>query len=403
MRGGTVFSSLEDMRRRSLRSVTSGWQGDLLIASIVGGLLVYMTYLVPDDFGTRPLDVGGVLLLLAAAGALAARRRAPVAVLFLTATFGLLYRAAGYPAGVLELPFTIALYTVAVRGRWKLALPAAIAEVAALVAVAAAFSIEPPGGGLLALWSGGLFAAALVIAELTRTRRAYLFEVEQRAREAERAKEEEARRRAGEERLRIARELHDLLAHSLSMINVQAGVAAHLLGRQPEQAEAALLAIKTTSKEALRDLRQTLGILREGDEQASRAPAPSLSLLDELVTRVTAAGELDVALVVTGRPRTLPGTLDQAAYRIIQESLTNVARHADATNATVRVDYRRHDLVVQIDDDGRSPSTGGAIGVGNGITGMRERATAAGGELEAGPRGDRGYRVRARLPTETAA
>ena len=107
--------------------------------------------------------------------------------------------------------------------------------------------------------------------------------------------------------------------------------------------------------------------------------------------------------VVTGRPRTLPATLDQAAYRIVQESLTNLARHADATSATVRVDYRRHDLVVQIDDDGRSPPLGGATRVGRGSTGMRERATAAGGELEAGPRGDSGYRVRARLPTETAA
>jgi signal transduction histidine kinase len=197
--------------------------------------------------------------------------------------------------------------------------------------------------------------------------------------------------------LRIAQELHDVVAHHISLINVQAGVALHLGDTRPEQTATALAAIKDASKEALVEMRSIVGILRDTDEQAPRAPVPGLARLDELVGRTAQAG-LDVRTSIQGDPRALPVRVDAAAYRIIQESLTNIVRHANASRATVRVGYGDTAVTVQIDDDGR---TGGVPPTeGNGITGMRERATALGGTFDAGPAGG-GFRVTARLPLGT--
>jgi signal transduction histidine kinase len=225
----------------------------------------------------------------------------------------------------------------------------------------------------------------------------------QRRQAAERSRAEEARRRAGEERMRIARELHDVLAHNISLINVQAGVALHLMDEQPGQSRSALAAIKQASNDALGELRSVLDVLRQGDEAPPRTPASGLAHLERLVAGAEATG-LQVRTRVEGTPRPLPAGTDLAAYRIVQESLTNVTRHAGPASATVLIAYGDTDLTVQVDDDGRGPAatgnTGSAKGNGNGIRGMRERVAALGGELATGPRPGGGFRVQARLPLE---
>jgi signal transduction histidine kinase len=194
--------------------------------------------------------------------------------------------------------------------------------------------------------------------------------------------------------------LHDVLAHNISLINVQSGVALHLLDERPEQARAALSAINDASAEALREIRSVLGVLRRVDEDLPRAPAPGLAQLPELVSRSAGAG-LTVALEVEGEQRSLPASVDLAGFRIVQESLTNVARHAETGEATVRLSYGEDELTVLVEDDGCGARPNGASSEGNGIAGMRERAAALGGDLVAGPRLGGGFSVRARLPVES--
>jgi signal transduction histidine kinase len=249
-------------------------------------------------------------------------------------------------------------------------------------------------------YAAGWIISAGVMVVASRVWRLHLREVEERAAEAERTREEVARRRAVEERLRIARELHDVLAHSISLINVQSGVALHLIEEQPQQARIALAAINEASAEALREVRSVLSVLRgTGEEPPPRAPTAGLARLDELVSGASAAG-ITVALEVHGDQRPLPASVDLAAFRIVQESLTNVVRHAGAGAATVQLTYAERELELQIDDDGRGAVAHRprGIGTGNGIAGMRERATALGGELDAGAGEAGGFRVRARLP-----
>ncbi|GAA4416762.1 hypothetical protein GCM10023169_12020 [Georgenia halophila] len=218
----------------------------------------------------------------------------------------------------------------------------------------------------------------------------YVREVEARAGEAERTREEAARRRAVEERLRIARELHDSLTHSISVIKVQAGVASHLATKRGEEVSPALHAIQEASAEASRELRDTLSALREDDR-----PSGGLDRLPHLVERARDAG-LAVDLTVAGTPVPLPAEVDAAAFRIVQESLTNVRRHAGPVPVTVHVDHRPGGLVVQVDNDG--PLLRGAPVPGLGLIGMRERVTALGGRLRAEPRATGGFGVRAELP-----
>jgi signal transduction histidine kinase len=221
-------------------------------------------------------------------------------------------------------------------------------------------------------------------------------EVEQRAEEAERSKDEAARRKAMEERLRIARELHDSLTHSISVIQVQAGVAVHLARKRGEDVPPALLAIQEAGTDAVRELRATLGVLRSDDD----GDGSGLSQLDSLVARARAAG-LPVTVAVTGAERPLPLEVDQAAYRIVQEALTNVSRHAGHARASVHLHYATEALSIQVDDDGNGSvtSTGSRpSGPGLGLVGMRERVSALGGLLQAGPHDDGGFQVRAELP-----
>ena len=219
-------------------------------------------------------------------------------------------------------------------------------------------------------------------------------EVERRAEEAVRTRDEAARRRAMEERLRIARELHDSLTHSISVIQVQAGVAVHLARKRGEDVPPALMAIQEAGADAVRELRATLGVLRSEDGDGS-----GLSQLDGLVARARAAG-LPVTVTVTGQQRPLPHEADQAAYRIVQEALTNVTRHAGHACASVHLHYTPEALSIQVDDDGQGTGTRPS-GPGLGLVGMRERVSALGGRLQAGPRDGGGFRVRAELPART--
>lgn len=365
---------------------------DGLLAAAVGAFQLGVTAAAAQHQPERrPLDLLAVALLLGTAATLLARSRHPVAALYTAGALTFAYRAADYPGGPVFLALVILLVTAILAGHRKAAwLSLGIGYLGALAA---------------GLWTRGLHVgSALGVAawllvlgtgtEVVKARR-------ERAAEAARTLAEEARRRAGEQRMDIARELHDVLAHHISMINVQAGVALHLLDERPEQARTALAAIKQASRESLGELRSVLELLRNGDEAAPRSPAPGLAALDGLVARATAAG-LPVRVEVAGEPRPLPAAVELAAYRIVQEALTNVVRHGGPASATVRLSYGPAELGVRVDDDGAGAGTPSA-GSSSGLVGMAERAAALGGEVEAGPRPGGGFRVHARLPLPAVA
>jgi len=246
-------------------------------------------------------------------------------------------------------------------------------------------------------YAAGWIISAGVMVVTSRLWQLHLREVEQRAEEAERTRDEAGRRRAMEERLRIARELHDSLTHSISVIQVQAGVAVHLARKRGEDVPPALLAIQEAGADAGRELRETLSVLRSEED----GDGSGLSQLDRLVARARSAG-LAVSVSVTGVRRPLVPDVDQAAYRIVQEALTNVSRHAGQACASVHLHYTPDALTVQVDDDGKGVSTTSA-GPGLGLIGMRERVSALGGQLQAGPRDGGGFGVRAELPARAPA
>jgi signal transduction histidine kinase len=331
------------------------------------------------------------------------RRRWPLAVLGVTVATTAAYAAAGYVPGAALVAVYVALYTVATLESRPVAVVAGTASVVVLfVSTGAGSPLGWLGGTNTVMVAGGITAVAVGMEVAGRRR--FVASTIERAERAERDREEEARRRVDAERLRIARELHDVVAHSMSMINVQAGVAAHVMSSRPEQAVEALAAIKVASREGLRELRAILNVLRRVDEDVEgRAPAPRLSQLDALADVTTQAG-LPTAVSVSGHPLPLPPTVELAAYRVVQESLTNVLRHAGpSAHATVSVSFEPGRLVVQVDDDGPADAGDPAgpdyrDGTGTGIAGLRERAAAFGGTLEAGPMVGGGWRVRATLP-----
>jgi signal transduction histidine kinase len=250
--------------------------------------------------------------------------------------------------------------------------------------------------GRRGFYAAGWIISAGVMVVTFRIWQLHLREVEQRAEEAERTRDEAAQRRAMEERLHIARELHDSLTHSISVIQVQAGVAVHLARKHGEDVPPALLAIQEAGADAARELRTTLGVLRSAED----GDGSSLGQLGSLVDRARSGG-LSVTVTVTGAERTLPAEVDQAAYRIVQEALTNVSRHAGRACASVHLHYTPAALSIQVDDDGTGTgaSTGARSGgPGLGLIGMRERVSALGGRLHAGPQDGGGFQVRAELP-----
>jgi signal transduction histidine kinase len=324
----------------------------------------------------RAVDVAAVALLLLGPAALARRDRWPLAAVAVTIAAADVYVGLGYPFGPVFVSVAVGFFAAIRAGRRRATWALAAAGYAGFV-VAIVLDPRPPGISLVHLvLVAGWVAVVLAVAELARTGR-------------ERAAAER-QRRAGEQRLQLAQELHDVLAHHISLINVQASVALHLLDEQPERARPALVTIKEASREALHELRTALDLLRHGND-APRSPAPRLTDLPALVEAVRASG-LDVQLDRAETPP-LPAAVELAAYRIVQEALTNVTRHASARHATVRVGYD-DGVTVEVTDDG----VGGAAVPGNGIAGMRERAGALGGTVTAGPRPGGGFRVVAHLP-----
>ncbi|GGQ34529.1 signal transduction histidine kinase [Actinomadura coerulea] len=367
-------------------------------AALAGGAFAVLAAIALVSVHTGPpsrIPFYSWALLAVACGALYFRRSRPVAVAAVTLAACAVYYPVTEPDGPALLTFVVALYTAAAEGHLTAAVALAGIAVAGTVAGDRRDDVNhlaDAAGFLLVGW----FVAVVAIGGVVRNRRAYLREAQERARVAERGREAEARRRAIEERLRIARELHDVLGHNISLINVQATAALHGLRREPQRAEDALTAIKQASKDVLREMRATLGVLRQVDEAAPVAPAPGLGRLDELTRGLAAAG-LKISTEVEGEPRPLPAEADLAAYRIVQEALTNVTRHSGATSAVVRVGYGADGVVVSVQDDG-TPRSGAPSSGGSGIRGMRERAEALGGDLDAGPGPDGGFTVRARLP-----
>jgi signal transduction histidine kinase len=370
------------------------WAADAAIAVAVIAIQVGGSYAWASRHPGHPTPGIAAYLLLAVGGAsLIARRRYPVGVLAVTLAVAI-WPGMASQARLIWIALIVAFFT-AVQARQR------AAAVASLV-IGYVASIWPPwligtrghatAGFAVGLALGLLFL--LAVAEVIRARG-------QRTAALEHSRQEELRRRAGEERMRIARELHDVVAHNISVINVQANTALHLMDRQPDRARSALTTINEVSGQALVELRSVLGVLRAADEGVPRAPTPGLARLGDLADTAAAAG-LAVRIEESGQRTRLPAEVDLAAYRILQEALTNSARHSGGTNAAIRIAYGEGALMIEVDDDGalRSPGRppGQPQGTGSGIAGMTERATALGGTLQAGPRPGGGFTVRARLP-----
>jgi signal transduction histidine kinase len=373
------------------------WAGVLptvvLPAAVAAFTLIGTGFAQQFDTGLRPLDPLGKILLLAGAASLVVRRWHPPAVFAGIAGALLIYLAAGYPFGPVPLAAFVALGTTVGQGHRRAGY--ALAAVAFAGVVVVHLLRYPDEGFPLTGVSGWLawVAAYVAAVELWRARR-------ERREQTRAAVAEADRRRGSEERLRIARDLHDVLGHHVSLINVQAGVALYLMDDDPEQARSALTAIKQSSRDLLREMRSTLGVLRGVDEEPPHQPVSGLARLDELVEATRAAG-LPVTVEISGEPRELPPSVDAAAYRIMQEALTNARKHAGPARASVLLTYTEDGITMRIDDDGAGPK-GGSDG-GSGLPGMRERAAALGGTLSAGPRPGGGFRVDAHLLTTGGA
>ncbi|MEU8314936.1 sensor histidine kinase [Micromonospora sp. NPDC048169] len=364
------------------------WARTALVPAVA--LVALLGLMVQSEGIDTTAEIVALLVVLASSAALYLRRRYPVAVGAVALAAVAAYGALLHRPGPIMLVFVVALYTVVDEGHLAVAVGLGLASVVSF-AVADSYTRTGVGGNGATLLHAGWLVA--VIVGVTRNRRAYLAEVQARVLAAEQRKEEEARHRATEERLRIARELHDLLGHHLSLISVQASAALHR--PDPERSAEALAVIKQTSRETLRELRAALGVLRQEGTTPSD-PAPGLDRLGELVTAAGRCG-LAVRTEVTGTGP-LPPEVDLSAYRIVQEALTNVSRHAGATTAVVRVVPDGDEVVVEVADDGAGP----AGPPGTGILGMDERARALGGSLTTGPGPDGGFLVRARLPLRAA-
>ncbi|HVF05578.1 MAG TPA: sensor histidine kinase [Frankiaceae bacterium] len=372
------------------RTVSRGAAFDAALAVALAALSAWLL----AAFATLPWPA--FPLALAHTLPLTARRSAPVAAgaVATAAAFG--YLSLGFPMvglGPTALVWLYAFGSYARRPESYLLLAAA--QVAVAVGVAR-------GQGDVSTLVGDIVAllVAYLLGDSARRRRDVIALHRDRADQLERTQAEVARRAVAEERLRIARELHDVVAHSMSVVAVQAGTGRLVVDRDPAAAREALTVIERTSRDALDEMRRLLGVLRDEDGGSGRAPAPDLAGLDELIARTVASG-VPVSVRVEGERRPLPAGLELAAYRIVQEALTNVARHAPGAAATVVLRYGPDGLGVEVTNTrgGAAPSPNGS---GHGLLGMRERAAVYGGTVEAGPLPGGGYRVATELRTEAA-
>ncbi len=403
---------------RSLDRLLARWRPslavqDAILAIFVGLMQVQGTLRIAEDRGdvlsTADHSLMGPLLF-GSGLILAVRRRFPVTVFCVTSVVSLVYYGADLPDGPGWLALFVAVYTLTAQGDGTRSLRIAVLGLGVLT-VAWLFTAdlaEPANLGWL-FFRIGTAVMATTLGESVRMRRVLAAQAHERAERAERTREQEAQRRVDAERLRIAREVHDTVAHAIAVINVQAGATAHVLDKRPEQARATLRTIEQTSARALRELRTTLDMLTDSHDGDGRTPAPGLHQLDDLAAEARRAG-LEVTVETTGMTRELPSALDIATYRILQESITNVIRHAGPSHLRIGVHYGESELLVSVADDGRgttsaemnsipsTPAQPPGNGSGRGIAGMRERCELLGGSLIAGPRPGGGFKVLAALP-----
>lgn len=392
---------------RTVQSSTRPGARDVMLSVVVAAVQLGAGHAAnAHQAGVRPLDALGYALLVAGPLLLALRATYPRAVFVGVLAVTVAYLLVGYGYGPVFVSLVIAFLTAASRGsRWYTYPLVPLGYLLMVWPVPALRGHGPgswPAAGILA-W----LVVLIAIAEGIRQRRSALIARRQRAeaarrnREAERARElAEREQRAAQERLAIARELHDVLAHSLSLINVQSSVALELLDRKPEQAATALSAIKEVSRDAIGEVHSLLRSIRAGAETVAAPTGPAVGIgdLESLLAPTRAAGTA-VHARISGTPRRLPVVVDVAAARIVRESLTNVLRHAPGAETTVVVDYSPSELCITVDNE-RPPNSpqSSTTGGGNGIPGMIERAHALGGEVSATRRADGGFRVDARLP-----
>jgi signal transduction histidine kinase len=371
-----------------------------LVAALIALLLAEGQW-SSDANGLSP---AGVLAAIGISLPLLWRHRAPWTVLVLVVAGVFACMATLKPGWSVVAVSAVAIYSVALHGDRRRSVAVAASVVGVMVAVMAVFSDR----GLLssdALTRLGFLLLALVLGDAVRSRRAVEQAAAEREADLERRRRHDADRRIADERLRIAQEVHDVVAHAMVAINVQAGVAAHVLHKRPENAETALTEIKRVSGAALDDLRATLGLLREEGAAAPIHPARELSEVPDLAAPLRAAG-VRVDVDVSGHEARVPSPVGAAAYRIVQEALTNVLRHADASSAAVRVAIGARSLEIDVRNDSPAAVTNpppAANGVGTGLRGMAERAEALGGRIEAGRLPEGGWHVHAELPLAPAS
>ncbi|MFF8396070.1 sensor histidine kinase [Streptomyces sp. NPDC016172] len=371
-----------------------------VLVCMVAGSFVEPRHQDSVSWALRTPDSLSLVLMALGAAALVFRRRAPMTVLALTGTVSVIESVTGDPRAPVAMSAVVALYTVASTTdrptTWRVGL---LTMTVLTGAAMSAGSLPWYAQENLAIFAWtGIGATA---GDAVRSRRAFVQAIRERAERAERTREEEARRRVAEERLRIARDLHDVVAHHIALVNVQAGVAAHVMDKRPDQAKEALAHVREASRSALNELRATVGLLRQsGDPEAPTEPAPGLDRLDELTGTFRSAG-LHVEVARADQDTTLPAAVDLAAYRIIQEALTNVQKHAGPrAKAEVSVVRVGPHIEITVLDDGSGEHESQDTGGGHGLLGMRERVTALRGTLTTGPRYGGGFRVHAILPVK---
>lgn len=398
------------MQDRVTRFRPATWMQDVLLAAFITVMQVQGTVVRnagQPEAVLRPLsDLGalGYLLLIVPGVALIARRWQPVPVFAVTALASAVYYLLDFPDGPGWLALFVAIYTLTAHGDGRRSLYLAGAGIAVLAGIwlFSAADVEPPAAIGWVYFRIGAAIMSAALGESVRSRKFIAAQALERAELAERTREDEARARVDAERLRIAREVHDTVAHAIAIINVQAGVTAHVLDKRPEQARETLRIIEQTSSRALSEMRAILGVLH--DDNDGRVPHPGLEQLGDLAAMAREAG-LEVELDAPAPP-SAPTAVGVAAYRVVQESITNVIRHVGPTRVTIAVNHRADTLEVRVTDAGPSVKTpaaqrcngGAGAASGRGIAGMGERCRLLGGDLDAGPLPHGGFSVTARLP-----
>ncbi|MFJ5230744.1 sensor histidine kinase [Kitasatospora sp. NPDC088391] len=394
--------------RRHPMVVDSAWA---LLVLALGVLAAVETTGSPADPMAPWRHYTGIVIAFVLPGMMVVRRRWPDATTAAAVALGLFQVAARVEPGMSSVAYLVFGYTGAAFGRaWTSRLALAASLVAGPLTL---WRLTPPSerqdpykAVFLAVLMTTPFVLCWAWGRLTRVRRAYLIELEDRAARLERERDAQAKVAVAAERARIARELHDVVAHNVSVMIVQADGAAYVLDSSPQQAKEALNTIASTGRQALAEMRRLLGVLRTADTAEEYVPQPGVEELPELLEQVRTAG-LTVEYSATGEVRELPRGLELTVYRIVQEALTNVRKHGGPdARARVAVDFRPGDLEVLVEDDGRGSTreqlTGGTDGLGHGLIGMRERVGMVSGSLDVGPRPGGGFRIRAVLPLKVS-